>query len=1002
MTQRFVIEVQDKRGSGSSARGSSQSSTSNPAALLDAQAKAAEKAAKAATDAQVREGKRAQQAALAYSQIIERESNRIGAIQARAAKKAADDQAREAKRGADSVIREQQRASREIERAARTAALANSRAQQQALQATFRGTRAASGGVGTIGAGIGGAAATLAGGASGAVSGILGGSLLSGDPIRAIAGLATSGLKAGAQLAGAIGKGLGQALPGALSAVGGIIGSVFSGAGGPVGGLLGKIVGNLAGGLSKAIGAALSIAGELGGILTSAVGEIAGFIGDKLGLALKVAIGGAAGVAFLGLKDALAADEISSLFTKFAADSGVTAKEGVEKLRTATQGLISDLDLMRQAQAAQRTDAVQNLSQFAELAQFADQLGDSLGIKAKDALDLVTDALGSLQSKGLKKALGASVDFEAATKRVAAANGLLVDELTENDKRAIAFGVTIDALHRKFDGLAKAADSPSDNFDRLHASIDNSLLSIGNSLLPALDRVLKAVEPIAKAVGTFFDNNNKQVADGIANAVGTLTDKLAKVPAIIANIKLDEVFGLIGQAAVGVWDAFTLASQAAFVVVEAQAQNLFDTLAEEAKDLVPFSRVNLQGRSKSEQADFDKARVSRDNGLRTGTSNAQAGAILNQASGNLGALGASIAAQLAAIAARAGTGALPAATPTQPAAHPLASLGGGGGSTFTAGGSQQSTFRNATKAGKEPVDPLGSIVLEGSNAITGAVAKAVANIDEVAALLGVSRDRLAEVLPEDIRLRESEIEDVKQNIAQEHATLTEQKRHDDAIRKINTSNEDQTRKIGLSLTRGIDEILTKLQDTKDKIVRQQQEGKAASATSALIGGVGGFDADDSGIPAKLKRAAAKVRRVANRERKNSLNQASAGLSVDELAANGGQQLQGIIAAQGQKEGQKPNGLLEALDLQKKLTEAKIAADEQITQLQKDKLDALNDLAEKTNELSKAEEEAHKAELDIHNEQIAIARDQADAIKTLQEDLKKVQKALADIPRVGGR
>ncbi len=991
MTQRFVIEVQDKRGSGSSARGSSQSSTSNPAALLDAQAKAAEKAAKAATDAQIREGKRAQQAALAYSQIIERESNRIGAIQARAAKKAADDQAKEAKRASDAVIREADRTARGIERAAAAAAAANRRAQQQALQGTFRGTRAASTGIGGIGSGLGQAAGTLAGGASDAVSGILGGSILSGDPIRAIAGLATSGLKAGAQLAGAIGKGLGQALPGALSAVGGIIGSIFSGAGGLVGGLLGKIVGNLAGGLSKAIGAALSIAGELGGILTSAVGEIAGFIGDKLGLALKVAIGGAAGVAFLGLRDALKEDKINGFFERFAQKSGVTATQGVEKLTAATQGLINVLDLKAAAQLADQRQAVTSIDQLAELAQFANEFGDSLGKDAAEGLDILTESLGRLQSKGLKGALGESADFNKEIERVAESVGLTADQIGEADQHTIAFSVTMKALRANFQGLNKEANGPSESFERLHASIDNTLLKIGQSLLPALDRVLKAVEPIAKAVGKFFDNNNKQVADGIANAVGTLTDKLAKVPAIIANIKLDEVFGLIGESAVAVWDLFTKAAKASFVVISAEARNLFDTLAEEAKDLVPFSRVNGVGRSKSEQAEFDKARVSRNNSARERSATSQAGAALTAAGGDFNAALDKIADKLAAIAARAGTGALPTSPSVQPPSHPSASFGGGnplfdGRGTATTGGSSSgaSAIQGATAA-----------VVTAANLTAGTLTGLSGVFAEAARQSGIKKRIEAEkagaaASEEEFRQRErmSDLARKQADIDTESVT-----KHAAAEKKILEEEEKSVAAVRASR----DQQLADIAKAKDAAIAANNK----AATDSLIGEVGGLGADASGIPAKLQRAAKKVRRVANREKKDSLNSLSAGLSVDELAANGGAALKGVLAQQGAKDAAGANAAAKR-EAEIAANQAENNAAQEVARLQSESSAKLEELAKETDAALLETTAALNKSADLQEDMIRAQKDQAEAMKAFEKRIADLEKQLKSVPPVGGR
>lgn len=517
--------------------------------LRDKEAIATERAAKRAADARVREERKAQRDVERAIVQVQGARERARLADIRSAAKATEALQREAKKAADAAEREAKRAAA---------------AQNKALG---RGVNRVQGAATSVGYGAFRAAGALAGGAQTAAQGVAQGgitNILETAP-RALGDLAKGAGEAAAQLARGIGVGLSKLLPGALSFV------------------------------PKLIGNAFAVVGELAGALGSAVGEIAGFIGEKLGTALKVAMGVAVGIGIAGIHEALKGDQLTPFFEKFAAASGKTAKQAIDDLKEATQGLISENDLLLASNQAFANQAVENVQQFQNLAQYADAFGDAVGKRPLEALQDLTGALGSLQERGIKRVLGSSVDFDLAFRKAAVSQGKLAEQLSISEKHAIAYSTVVGALASKFGGLQSGAGETADSIDRLKASISDTLNNIGKSLLPALNTVLKAVQPLAAAVGKFFENNNKEIAEGINKAVAGISRGLGNLPAIISNIKLSQVFEIAKKAAESLWITVKAGAEGAFKFILLKFQSMWNTIVHEVTDFVKKYGVIIGG-----------------------------------------------------------------------------------------------------------------------------------------------------------------------------------------------------------------------------------------------------------------------------------------------------------------------------------------------------------------------------------------------------------------------
>lgn len=1054
MTNRFVIEVKHSGaagGSGSSARSSSQASA---AAAVDREAKRAEASAKKAADAQVREATRAAKAQEKAASNLYKAQNAVFALAQKAASKAADAQIREAKRAADTIAsyqksklqpnrfsfggpsggglagldktfsakaaeqkryeaaigssldsifsnfeaesRKEQSAAKKAadakiaERKRETAALikeaeraANAgiaEAKREALNRAKAFSRVA-GAATSIGYGAYRAAGQISGGVGRAAAGISAGGIggILGSAPRAAGDLLQAGGAAAASLARGFGVALGKLLPGALGFIG------------------------------KAIGNAFAVVGEVAGALGAAAGQIAGFIGDKLGLALKVTLGAAVGIGIAGITQALKGEDLREFFEGFAKASGETATQGIEKLRAATKGMISDIDLLRAANQAWQSGAVETEQQFAELAGLAVTLGKNIGERPVDAIDKFTQALASGNAKGIKPFVGATVDFDRAIKSSAESSGKLAEDLTDTEKAAIRYRVVIDAAKNATRGMASQQKNVSDAFDTVKASVTNSLESIGRALLPALNSVLKAVEPIAAAVGKFFDNNNKAISDAIGKSIAGIGQTLAALPEIIGNISLKEVFQLATLQAEKLWINFTeFAAKAGNAIVDligAAFDKVIQGLATGAGKIAGLLPGAGQIASGLLGIGAQAAAGSASRGV---TSAGQAFSAPNspESTARLAAIEGEQLLVLKQIATRAvgpaAPAVLPQSTPTQGAA--TGTLGSfAAGATFNASGANTGTLGSGS-----------ADFITQAAALNGAMRLLNAGFGDAVEKLGLTDEQLAQISENfaaaDIRAEFERYKDEQTAGLKAGIDGTEHLRRywEDTVAELGSIEAIQQHASDLITRTANDEIaareaiVEKFNAEKDGIVgsfkaamddiaaRVKSAGDALRSAAGFGGEFGGADLN-AAIPGKFKRAARKASRRATKALRHELNQQSAGLGDEDLINGGADRIFQSVAQK------------QVLGVEGGANSAQKALDEALNKLsdltnEKDAAIAAN--AEQTAAIVEQINANQDADIAAFNTATEKLSELADSLKAQNDRLLKVEKSLESVSTRG--
>ena len=150
-------------------------------------------------------------------------------------------------------------------------------------------------------------------------------------------------------------------------------------------------------------------------------------------------------------------------------------------MRSATRGLVSDYELMEQANLALTMGSVKNVTEFNTLAQTAQTLGRALGVDAAFALQSLNVGMAR-QSKLILDNLGLMIDVEKANRNYATALGTTVDKLTDAQK-AEAFRVEVMSQAKTLtEGLGESTYTAGDAFRVMVTELKNTADGIAQTV----------------------------------------------------------------------------------------------------------------------------------------------------------------------------------------------------------------------------------------------------------------------------------------------------------------------------------------------------------------------------------------------------------------------------------------------------------------------------------------------------------------------------------------
>ena len=176
--------------------------------------------------------------------------------------------------------------------------------------------------------------------------------------------------------------------------------------------------------------------------------------------------------AFSVLDTAQQVENLTRSFENLQDSIGNRATDKLKALQEATQGLVSDQELLQQSNQAVLLGVDDGSGKFEELAAAALKLGQAQGITATSAIESLTVGIGR-QSKQVLDNLGIIVEAEKAYQAYALSIGKTVDQLSDQERRLAFNTAAADAITTKVKSLSDAQETSAQTASRLNVTIKN-------------------------------------------------------------------------------------------------------------------------------------------------------------------------------------------------------------------------------------------------------------------------------------------------------------------------------------------------------------------------------------------------------------------------------------------------------------------------------------------------------------------------------------------------
>ncbi len=223
--------------------------------------------------------------------------------------------------------------------------------------------------------------------------------------------------------------------------------------------------------------------------------------------------------------------ELSAAFENLQKQAGMTATAGINTLREATQGLVSDVDLMRASNQALLSGLTPD--QFRTVAAAADTLGDALEIGTVDAMNQLSAALATGNER-LVKQFGIMIDNKKAEEEYARSIGKSADQLSETGKREAARIAILAEMEKKTKDLGGASETAGDVLQKLGVTFTNSIDAVANLvnkselLIAALQNVATFADSARASIRYLFSDDYEAQAARVVATLNGLKEAAAK------------------------------------------------------------------------------------------------------------------------------------------------------------------------------------------------------------------------------------------------------------------------------------------------------------------------------------------------------------------------------------------------------------------------------------------------------------------------------------------
>ena len=219
-------------------------------------------------------------------------------------------------------------------------------------------------------------------------------------------------------------------------------------------------------------------------------------------LLVTFAFGGMVAGIKRSVTEATKVQTLTRSFVNLGAQVGITEKS-LQKLRDATNGTVTDTELLIQANNALLLGIVQNDDQLANLFDSAQRLAQAVGQDAVFGIESLTTGIGR-QSRLMLDNLGIIVDTNKAYEKYAEANDTTVKALTDFERKQAFISATMDSINEKLERAGEEVIDFNQQMAKLPVSFTNLQVAIGTHLAPGFAAASESISDVVNQMATFI------------------------------------------------------------------------------------------------------------------------------------------------------------------------------------------------------------------------------------------------------------------------------------------------------------------------------------------------------------------------------------------------------------------------------------------------------------------------------------------------------------------
>lgn len=351
---------------------------------------------------------------------------------------------------------------------------------------------------------------------------------------------------------------------------------------------------NVAGGLiGGGLGTALQVGAVGFGVLANAALAATAAIAAGVTAAVTAITAFSAAMLTLGMR-AKDVEGVEFAFNRMAGSVGL----GLDQLRTAAAGTISDFELMKKSNLALSGSGEQLARRFGQDLPRILEMSRAGAMATGQSVEYIFNSLVT----GIKRAsprlidnIGLQIKLGAENEKLAASLGKTTDELTAEEKQIAVLNAVVASSSQFLDTFAGANETLGIKAARTKTSMQNIASVVGQFFVPALKTTFDAINRLLSAFGNAIQEGGalyntmvklgavfQLVAEGFASGVDKLLQYLGDLESEMGGDISDWIdkafewgFNLIAQFAEGMISAANSVLQAAISVLSGSLFNWF-------------------------------------------------------------------------------------------------------------------------------------------------------------------------------------------------------------------------------------------------------------------------------------------------------------------------------------------------------------------------------------------------------------------------------------------